>query len=142
MYIFSLKNNRPEQYQPLRLAYILGVLNSRMMLYRYYKALGDIEWKSFPYMTQKTIMQLPIRCIDFTDVRQTYFHNRIADLVASIISSGRPPNPETDAEIEQLVRNLYGVNTPTENARIESELERISQYGSLLGSSQDLEDEE
>jgi hypothetical protein len=40
------------------------------------------------------------------------------------------------------VRELYGVNTPAANARIDSELERISQFGSLLGSSQDLEDEE
>jgi type I restriction-modification system DNA methylase subunit len=142
VYIFALRDDRSEPYQQLRLTYILGVLNSRMMLYRYYKALGDIEWKSFPYMTQKTIMQLPIRRIDFSDVRQTYFHNRIADIVDDVISSGRPPDPGVDAEIEQLVRELYGVNTPAANARIDSELERISQFGSLLGSSQDLEDEE
>ncbi len=106
-----------------------------MMLYRYYKALGDIEWKSFPYMTQKTIKNLPVRAIDFTDVRQTYFHDSIANCVDEVIASGRTLDPAMDAKIEQLVRELYGVNTPVANARIDAELERISQFGSLLGSS-------
>ncbi len=135
VFIFKLRPDRPERYEKLRLSYILGVLNSRMMLYRYYKALGDIEWKSFPYITQKTIMDLPIRDIDFTDVRQTYFHNQIAEMVDEVISSGWPPSPVLDEKVEQLVRELYGVNTPAANARIDSELDRISQFGSLLGSS-------
>jgi len=142
VYIFKLRTSLPEQYAPLRLSYILGVLNSRMMLYRYYKTLGDIEWKSFPYMTQKTIMQLPIRRIDFTDTRQTYFHNQIADRVDAVIASNKPPTPEADAEIERLVRDLYGVNTPLANARVEAELERISQFGSLLGSSTEEDENE
>ncbi len=135
IYIFKLRPDRVEQYEKLRLSYILGVLNSRMMLYRYYKALGDIEWKSFPYMTQRTIKNLPIRTIDFTDVRQTYFHNSIADSVDEVIVSGRPPDLAMNMKIERLVRELYGVNTPVANARIDAELERISQFGSLLGSS-------
>lgn len=142
VFIFILCDERPEQYKQIRLAYVLGVLNSKMMLYRYYKKLGDIEWKSFPYMTQKTIMSLPIRNIDFTDARQVYFHNQIATIVDSIIASGQPPTPEVDAEIERAVRELYGVNSPAVNERIDAELERISLFGSLLGSSHDLEDEE
>src|SRR5205823_3849518 len=43
VFIFKLNPNRTEHYKQLRLAYILGVLNSRMMLYRYYKKIGDIE---------------------------------------------------------------------------------------------------
>lgn len=142
VFIFKLRNPLPEQFAPLRLSYILGVLNSRMMLYRYYKALGDIEWKSFPYMTQKTIMQLPVRRIDFTDTRQAYFHNRIAALVDGIIDSHKPPSPEIDTEIEQLVRELYDVNTPLANARIDAELDRISRFGTLLGSSVDEQEDE
>jgi adenine-specific DNA-methyltransferase len=135
IFIFKLRPDRYERYEKLRLGYILGTLNSRMMLYRYYKALGDIEWKSFPYMTQKTIMDLPVRDIDFTDVRQTYFHDQIADLVDAVISSGTVPDQSTDEKIERLVRELYGVNTPVASARIDSELENISLLGSLLGSS-------
>ncbi len=135
IFIFKMRNELPEKYKQIRLSYVLGVLNSRMMLYRYYKALGDIEWKSFPYITQKIIMNLPIRFIDFTDYRQSYFHNQIANVVDTVISSGRSPSPDIDAEIEKLVRELYGVNTPVANARIDSELEHISQLGSLLGSS-------
>ena len=142
VFIFKLRSDRPERYEKLRLSYILGVLNSRMMLYRYYKALGDIEWKSFPYMTQKTIMDLPVRDIDFTDVRQTYFHDQIAGLVDAVISSGIAPNQSTDNEIERLVRELYGVNTPIANARIDSELNKISLLGSLLGSSTEEPDDD
>ena len=140
VYIFKLRNALPEQHGPLRLSYMLGVLNSRMMLYRYYKKLGDIEWKSFPYMTQKTIMELPVRRIDFNDTRQAYFHNRIADIVDEVIATGKPPTQEKDAEIEQLVRDLYGVNTPIANDRVDAELARISQFGALLGSSAEEDD--
>ena len=135
VFIFKLKNDRPTEYQQLRLGYVLGVLNSHMMLYKYYKALGDIEWKSFPYMTQDTIMGLPIRAINFSNARQVYLHQRIADIVDMVIASGSKPNISTDSEIEHLVRELYEVNVPSVNARIDSELERIERFGSLLGSS-------
>jgi len=137
VFIFKLKSvmMMPEQYRDLRLGYLLGVLNSRMMLYRYYKALGDIEWKSFPYMTQDTIMGLPVRRIDFSNAQQVHLHNRIADLVDAVIVSGRAPDAETDNQIERLVRQLYEVDTPAMNQRIDLELERISKLGTLLGSS-------
>lgn len=135
VFIFKLRHDRPEAYERIRLTYVLGVLNSRMMLYRYYKALGEIEWRSFPYMTQKTIMELPVKAIDFSDPRQTYYHDQIANLVEQVILNKRQPDPEVDAEIEKLVRELYGVNTPSSNVRIDSELEHISNLGSLLGAS-------
>lgn len=135
IFIFTLKKDRPTLYKQLRLGYVLGVLNSRMMFYKYYKALGDIEWKSFPYMIQDTIMSLPIRTIDFSDARQVYLHQHIADKVDAVIASGSPPDKANDDEIERLVRELYAVNTPASNARIDSELERIGRLGSLLGSS-------
>ena len=91
-------------------------------------------------MTQKTIMSLPIRCIDFSDVRQTYYHHRIADLVDGIIASRKPPPVDVDAEIEHFVRELYGIDNPIANARIDSELDRISRFGSLLGSSIEVSD--
>src|SRR5205823_7887329 len=121
VFIFKLKPERPPEYSQLRLSYVLGVLNSRMMLYRYYKALGDIEWKSFPYMTQDTIMGLPIRRIDFTDAWQVSLHKRIADLVDDVIASGKAPDQRTDDEIEHLVRGLYGVASPAVSSRIDSE---------------------
>ncbi len=133
VFIFKLKADLPEEQKGLRLSYVLGVLNSRMMLYRYYKALGDIEWKSFPYMTQDTIMGLPIRRIDFHDARQVHLHNRIADLVDDIVAAGQPPEQLVDDEIEQYVRALYGVDAPAVSAHIDAELRRISSYGSLLG---------
>jgi len=87
-------------------------------------------------------MDLPVRDIDFTDVRLAYFHDRIADLVDIVIASGRSPGQTTDEEIERLVRGLYGVNTPAANARIDSELDHISLPGSLSGSSiEDLDDD-
>lgn len=137
VFIFKLKQERPQEQQQLRLSYMLGVLNSRMMLYYYYKSLGDIEWKSFPYMTQDTIMGLPVREIDFSDVRQSYLHDRIADLVDVVIACNKPPDAQTDNEIEVLVRQLYGVDSQDMSRRIDAELECIGTYGSLLGRRRD-----
>jgi hypothetical protein len=137
VFIFKLKQDRSIDQQRLRLSYILGVLNSRMMLYYYYKSLGDIEWKSFPYMTQDTIMGLPIRKINFSDARQSHLHDKIAELVDGVIASNKPPDAQTDHEIEVLVRQLYGVDSLNVSGRIDAELGRISTFGSLLGCRRD-----
>jgi len=92
-----------------RIEYVLGVLNSRLMLYRFYNMSGDTEWRSFPYLTQKTIQQLPVRAIDFSDRRQAKLHDEIADRVAAVLASGKPPVDHEDYEIEKRVMQVYGI---------------------------------
>jgi hypothetical protein len=92
-----------------RLEYLLGVLNSRLMLYRYYMRSGDTEWRSFPRWTQELVQDLPIRAVDFDDRRQAKLHDEIADRVAAVLATGRPPADHEDYEIELRVMQLYGI---------------------------------
>jgi hypothetical protein len=92
-----------------RLEYLLGVLNSRLMMYRLSTLFGETEWRSFPYVTQKTVQQLPIRAIDFSQPREARLHDEIADRVAAVLATGRPPSTHDDCQIEILVMQLYGI---------------------------------
>ncbi len=92
-----------------RLEYILGVLNSRTMLYRYYMKSGETEWRSFPRWTQELVQELPIRAIDFSLPREAKLHDEIADRVAAILATGRPPSTHDDYQLEILVMQIYGI---------------------------------
>ncbi len=109
VFTWKLRKDVAAPLKKYRLEYLLGVLNSRLMLYRSYNISGDTEWRSFPYMTQKTIQDLPIRAIDFGDRRQAKLHDEIADRVAAVLATGRPPADHEDYEIERCVMQLYGV---------------------------------
>jgi hypothetical protein len=91
------------------LEYLLGVLNSRIMLYRYYMKSGDTEWRSFPRWTQELVQELPIRAIDFSQRREANLHDKIADRVARVLATRNPPSTHDDYQIEILVMQLYGV---------------------------------
>ena len=95
-----------------RLEYVLGVLNSRLMLYRLCTSSGEMEWRSFPYLTQKTIERLPIRAIDFSNPRERHLHHQIADRVEAILATNRPPTDHEDYQVESLVMQLYGITKP------------------------------
>jgi hypothetical protein len=108
--VFRLGNDRPSEYHDYSLEYILAVLNSRLMLYYTYKQSGDVEWKSFPYQTQKTVMRLPLHAIDWKSPRERELHDRITTCVQNILGSA-PPVPEAlDYELESLVLDLYEVD--------------------------------
>ena len=83
------------------------MLNSRLMLYRFYNISGETQRRNFPYLTQKTVQDLPIRRIDFSDRRQAKLHDEIADRVAAILGTGKPPTDHEDYEIEKRVMQLY-----------------------------------
>jgi adenine-specific DNA-methyltransferase len=129
-FIYKLKPDAG--LEPSYLYYVLGVLNSRLMLYKYYKKTGDIEWKSFPYLTQKEIHKLPIYNIDLNTPAELDIYNRISTAVQAVIVRGTPPTEHEDELIEGLVRRLYKL-TPEMSARVDSELSKIEQYGALLG---------
>lgn len=107
-----------------KLEYFLGVLNSRLMLYFYYKKFGELEWKSFPYITQKTIQQLPLFAINFADQNQSRLHDYIAKKVATALERNSTIDKELDFEIEDAVMKLYGI-TPEEKDHIWKELGKV-----------------
>ncbi len=104
-----MRNDLAPPVSRYRLEYLLGVLNSRLMMYRLATLFGETEWRSFPYMTQKTIQQLPIRAIDFSRRRERQLHDEIAERVAAVLATGKPPSTHDDYQIEILVMQLYGI---------------------------------
>lgn len=99
------------------LEYLLACLSSRLMLFYYYVRFGEVEWKSFPYITTAIIKKLPIKKIDFNDQRQKEIYDWIVVKVKEIVKSGRPIDTETDWEIEKRIMDLYGI-TPDEKKRV------------------------
>lgn len=140
-FIFKPREDRAEPFQPLRLEYILGVLNSRLMLYYHYKKTGEVEWRSFPYVTQKVIKKLPIWRPDFDQEAQALLHDQIADRVRATVERGTPPSPAEDGAIEQLVRQTYGL-TVEQSTHVDRELKKLEEYGPLLGSREEEQEEE
>ncbi|MGD2250592.1 MAG: N-6 DNA methylase [Candidatus Methanofastidiosia archaeon] len=108
VFIFKLKEKIPSEYKDLKLEYILGVLNSRIILYYYYKKFGEIEWKSFPYITPKVIKMLPLPDIDFSNPEKRKIHDIIAEKVSDILHE-RGDFDKLDYEIEKLVMDLFGI---------------------------------
>lgn len=123
VFIFRLRERIPEKYQNLKLEYILGVLNSRVILYYYYKKFGEVEWKSFPYVTPKTLRQLPLPNIDFSNPEEKDIHDRIAEKVSDILYK-KEDCERLDFEIEELIMNLYGI-TPEMKAHMWRELKKV-----------------
>jgi hypothetical protein len=112
VFTWRLRLRRSAPLSKYRLEYILGVLNSRLMLYRYYMKSGDTEWRSFPRWTQELVQELPVRAVDFSNRRETRLHDEIADRVEAVIASGNPPSDHEDYQIEKLVMQLYGITRP------------------------------
>ena len=109
VFAWKMREDLESSLSRYRLEYLLGVLNSRLMMYRLSTLCGETEWRSFPYMTQKTIQQLPVRAIDFSQPREANLHDEIADRVAAVLATGRPPSTPDDYQIEILVMQLYGI---------------------------------
>jgi hypothetical protein len=104
--------------------YFLALLNSRLMLYYYYKKFGELEWKSFPYLTQKTIQQLPLRKINFQNPEEKKLHDTLVRKVTRALEAGKKIPDDLDFEIEDLVMKAYQI--PEEHrTHIWDELKKI-----------------
>lgn len=111
VYILRLKEEAPGDLSRYRLEYLLGLLNSRVMLYRYFKKTAALEWQSFPRWTLGRVTSLPIRAIDWSDAREARLHDEIAEAVEQLIRRGATGAPDEDLHIERLVMDLYGLGS-------------------------------
>jgi hypothetical protein len=96
------------------------------MLYYYFKKFGELEWQSFPYVTQKTLKQLPLRKINFADAEEKRLHDEIVQKVIAILAQskeGEVPK-KLDYEIEDLVMKLYKI-TPEMKQHVWNELKKV-----------------
>jgi hypothetical protein len=104
--------------------YILGLLNSSLLDWYLKKISTTMRGGFFRYFTQ-FVEKLPIRRIDFSDSQDKAQHNRMVGLVTRMVDlnkkkhSGKLAPSElervereiaaTDAEIDKLVYELYGI---------------------------------
>lgn len=126
VYLFRLRSDLKGDATRYRLPYLLGVLNSRVMLYYYFKKTGQIEWQSYPRWTLGRVTDLPIRAIDWDDADAARLHDEIADEVAKLIRQGASKDPEEDLDIERKVMELYGL-TPSERQRVWETLRSVQE---------------
>jgi type I restriction-modification system DNA methylase subunit len=110
VYIYRLLCERAGDSSRYRLEYILGLLNSRVMLYHYFKKTANIEWQSFPYWALTDLAKLPFRAIDWDNLAEVRLHDGIADAVAELLRRGATGDPTEDLHIERIVMDLYGIN--------------------------------
>ena len=100
----SKSNSTPSFF----LDYVLGVLCSRIMLAYHLKRTGDSEWRSHPYVTQKTIAELPVPIIS-----EGQWQWRQAIAIAGAAAKRRL-NKSTDLaedlRVDSLVAGLYGLD--------------------------------
>jgi hypothetical protein len=88
--------------------YLLGVLGSRAMLAYHLKRSGEGEWRSHPYVTQKTVLGLPV-----PDPYASPAMLRLARVIADGARrlTERPRDHALDLAVEQLVWELVGLGS-------------------------------
>lgn len=109
--------------------FFLAQLNSRAMLFRYFVRTSQVEWQSFPKLTQKTLQQLPLKRADLDSATELRIHDEIVGLVRDRMKyaakeEGEPISVtalDIDEAIESLVMDLHHL-TPDQRARIHKRL--------------------
>ena len=114
--------------------YILGIINSTLMVYIYQKIVPE-KGKLFAEIKKVNLVKLPIRKIEFTDQNEKAMHDNMSELVNQMLNLNKKLNnaklPQeknllqrqietTDKQINQLVYELYDL-TEEEIKIVESE---------------------
>ena len=122
-----------ENGQRENLLYLLGLVNSRLLTFRF-RSIGKLKGGGIYEYFWNSISRLPIRRIDFADKKGKAAHDRMVKLVDSMLALHKQlaaAKPEaqktvvqrqidaTDAEIDRLVCDLYGL-TADEIAIVEA----------------------
>jgi hypothetical protein len=104
--------------------YLMGVLNSRLISFWFIHSFGKLQRKVFPQFKVKELRMFPIRAIDFTNAAEKALHDKLVALVEKMLAltpklRGATAESEkaalqnavttTDAEIDRLVYELYGL---------------------------------
>ena len=126
VYVFHMRDDLPGDLARYRLEYLLGIMNSRVLLYWYFKRTGQIEWQSYPRWTLGRVLNIPIRSIDWSNPKEINLHDRIAEEVETLIRRGAKGRPDEDLQIERLVMELYDLN-PEERQRVWETLRSVQE---------------
>jgi len=106
------------------IAYILGIINSRLISRLYLAQVSQATKDDFPQVTIRDILSLPFRTIDFSDPNDKAHYDRMVDLVEKMLelnkqlAEAKEPQAKTvlhrqiettDRQIDELVYELYGL---------------------------------
>jgi hypothetical protein len=109
--------------QPEDLCYLVGLLNSRLLTYRY-NSIGKLKSAGIREFFWNGVQKLPIRRIDLSDPSDTAQHDRMVKLVEQMLALNKKSMAvkigyektalqrqidATDRQIDQLVYELYGL---------------------------------
>ncbi len=107
------------------LAYLLGLINSKLLNHYYQFALNPEMGEALAQVKRAHLAKLPIRPIDFTSKTDVALHDKMVALVESMLSLHKKQTTEqntnilkqiateiaaTDRRIDKLVYQLYGLN--------------------------------
>lgn len=121
-----------ENGQTENLCYLLGLLNSRLLTYRF-NSIGKLKSAGIREFFWNGVSRLPIRRIDFSDPADKYRHHKMVEMVEEIQALHKQLNAAnnehertvlsrqieaTDRQIDRLVYELYNL-TDEEIATVE-----------------------
>lgn len=101
--VFEYTAKKNIEFDFCYLHFVLGVLCSRVMFAFYLRSCGEIEWRSHPYLTQKTIAMLPV------PVPEKVWEKRQAAAIASAVERHLAMGGG-DLEIESLVAGMFNLD--------------------------------
>ena len=120
---------------PNSLKYLLGLINCRLLSFWFSKKFDKLQRKIFPQFKVKELATFPIRPINFSQPSEKTQHDLMVKLVDSMLALHKQlaaaksaaqkaimqrQIDATDAEIDRLVYDLYGL-TAEEIAIVEGE---------------------
>jgi hypothetical protein len=109
--------------QPESLLYLLGLLNSKLLSFRF-KSIGKLKSGGIYEYFWNSISKIPIRTIDFSNRTDTARHDRMVEMVEQMLALNKQlavtntahektalqrQIDATDCQIDQLVYELYGL---------------------------------
>jgi hypothetical protein len=90
--------------------FLLGILNSRIFHYYVFKRFGEIDAaQAFAKLTQTKIRSLPIPVSKLTTAEGAEIAAQIASRVEELLDGDAELGGDTDWNIEQRLRDLYGL---------------------------------
>lgn len=102
--VYSVKGKAQRNTFPLEV--LLAIFNSRAFFYYITKLNGETEWRSHPYLTQSTIMNLPLPSLN--KIQESDLNHIIEIIKKSVVSNNI--SYKDDIYIERLVANFFGLN--------------------------------
>jgi hypothetical protein len=94
------------------LLFLLGILNSRLISFWFYKVFDKLQRGIFPQFKVNELSQFPIPQLDLSKKADKGKHDRFVSLVEKINNQSLPDNElnKINEQIEKIVYELFGLS--------------------------------